>query len=208
MPKRGKVFEKGVDMAKVNWTKIKTEYITGNISQRNLAEKHGVSSSTLCKIAQAEKWTAAREKHRQKIVEKAIQKTADEQAERIKDQLLTAAAMVGVMDKALKDPQQFNRYIVSEGLGEGVSETVEKIFSKTDFRALKDAAAALQNVVKVQKDILAMDRIVDQKERERLEIERSKTNVIDDDDSETGVVMLAPVLDDTDDDDEEDGDDE
>lgn len=180
---------------KANWEKIKTEYITGDISQRKLAAKYGVSCSTLCKTAQAEKWTAEREEYRQKTVRKAIQKTSEKQAENIKDILLTAAMMATTIDEAMKDPEQFRRYIVTEGLGEGFTETSEKIFDRVDFRSLKDAAAALQTVAKIQKEILAMDRIVDQEKRERLDIDRSKANVVDDEQTETGVVVLAPVLD-------------
>lgn len=179
---------------KANWEKIKTEYITGDISQRKLAAKYGVSRSTLQKIAADEKWTALRDKHRKETVQKACQKTAEKQAENIKDILLTAAKMATTIDEAMKDPEQFRRYIVTEGLGEGFSETSEKIFDRVDFRALKDAAAALQTVAKIQKDILAMDRIVDQEKRERLDIDRSKANVVDDEQTETGVVVLAPVL--------------
>lgn len=179
---------------KANWEKIKTEYITGDISQRKLAAKYGVSVNVLSKRAASEKWTADRDKHRRKTVEKAIQKTAEKQADNIRDILLTAAMMATTIDEAMKDPEQFRRYIVTEGLGEGFTETSEKIFDRVDFRSLKDAAAALQTVAKIQKEILAMDRIVDQEKRERLDIDRSKANVVDDEHAETGVVVLAPVL--------------
>lgn len=189
------VCERSLGVArKANWEKIKTEYITGDISQRKLAAKYGVSRSTLQKIAADEKWTALRDKHRKETVQKACQKTAEKQAENIKDILLTAAMMATTIDDAMKDPEQFRRYIVTEGLGEGFTETSEKIFDRVDFRALKDAAAALQTVAKIQKEILAMDRIVDQEKRERLDIDRSKANVVDDEQTETGVVVLAPVL--------------
>ena len=189
---------------KVNWEKIKTEYITGNISQAKLAKKHGVCSSTLKRTAGKEKWTAERDAYRTEVVKKASRKIGDEQAEKIKEMLLTAAAMANVIDGALDDPKQFNRYIVNEGLGDGFTEYTEKIFDKVDFRALKDASAALQTVVKIQKDILAMDRIVDQEKRERLEIDRSKANFVDEDDNETGVVLLAPVLEEEDEEEEDD----
>ena len=43
-------------MAKPNWTKIKAEYLKGGISYRKLAEKHGISESTLTKRAIRESW--------------------------------------------------------------------------------------------------------------------------------------------------------
>lgn len=42
------------------WYEIKTEYINGNISLRELAKKVGVSYSQIAKVAAAEKWTESR----------------------------------------------------------------------------------------------------------------------------------------------------
>ena len=46
----------------VDWKKIKSDYIAGGTSYRKLAEKYGVSFSTLKDIARKEKWTDLREK--------------------------------------------------------------------------------------------------------------------------------------------------
>lgn len=78
----------------VNWRKIKAEYIAGGISQRKIAEKHGIPFGTLQKRARLEKWTAKRKGAEEKAVEKVAQKTAEEVADnavtlqRIKAKLL------------------------------------------------------------------------------------------------------------------------
>lgn len=78
----------------MNWRKIKAEYIAGGISQRALAEKHGVPMSSLVKHAKKEKWTEKRKESENKAVEKVSEKTADEIADnavtlqRIKAKLL------------------------------------------------------------------------------------------------------------------------
>lgn len=46
----------------MDWKKLKKEYIKGGISQRKLAEKHGVPYGTLRKVAEKEKWTELRAK--------------------------------------------------------------------------------------------------------------------------------------------------
>lgn len=46
----------------VDWKSIKAEYIAGGIGYRKLAEKHGVSFSTLSQMAMREKWTDLRKK--------------------------------------------------------------------------------------------------------------------------------------------------
>lgn len=46
----------------VNWSKLKTEYITTDTSYRKLAEKYEVSQSTLRKIAAREQWVELKNK--------------------------------------------------------------------------------------------------------------------------------------------------
>jgi transposase-like protein len=78
----------------VNWRKLKAEYIAGGISQRKLAEKHGVNRNLLMRIAQREKWTEKRSKAEAKALERVEQKSAEEVADnavtlqRIKAKLL------------------------------------------------------------------------------------------------------------------------
>lgn len=61
----------------MSWRKIKAEYIAGGISQRALAEKHGVPLPTLSRRAKKEKWTAKRKAADDKTVEKISEKTAE-----------------------------------------------------------------------------------------------------------------------------------
>ena len=63
---------------RINWAKIKAEYIAGGISQRKLAAKYGISFSTLRDRANTEKWTSERKSAQQKAVTKAVQKNEEE----------------------------------------------------------------------------------------------------------------------------------
>lgn len=65
---------------RINWAKIKAEYIAGGISQRKLAAKYGVSFGTLAQKANAEKWADLRSETYNKSIQKAVQKTAEETA--------------------------------------------------------------------------------------------------------------------------------
>ena len=69
----------------VDWLKIKTEYINGAISLRNLATKSGVSYSQLAKKAANEKWSEQRESQRITIEsetnQKAVEKISDSESE-------------------------------------------------------------------------------------------------------------------------------
>lgn len=46
----------------VDWKSIKAEYIAGGISYKKLADKYGVSFSTLSHLAKREKWTDLKQK--------------------------------------------------------------------------------------------------------------------------------------------------
>lgn len=78
----------------IDWNAVRAEYLAGNIGQRKLAEKYGISYPTLRDRAKREKWTDGVESQRAKIVERTLQVTADSAADnaiiaaRIKAKLL------------------------------------------------------------------------------------------------------------------------
>ena len=81
-------------IGKTDWNAIKTEYISGGISQRKLAEKHGVTYPALRSRADNEGWVELREEIERKTIAKTTRKIAEanssnaEIAARIKSKLL------------------------------------------------------------------------------------------------------------------------
>lgn len=84
----------------MDWKALKAEYIAGGVSYRELAEKHGVSQSTLRKVAAKEHWTELRNsvdtKKEQVLVDKLGNKSAkiDEKFFNLVDKLLNKAEEV------------------------------------------------------------------------------------------------------------------
>lgn len=80
---------------RVNWHKIRAEYIAGGISQRKLANKYKIPFSTLQKRAQREAWGENRRGAMVKVAENAVKRTAEAVADNatlaaeIKRKLLT-----------------------------------------------------------------------------------------------------------------------
>lgn len=64
------------DSKKPDWNKIRAEYIAGNIGQRKLAVKYGVSINTLIKKANKEKWADQRNATYNECTAVVQQKTA------------------------------------------------------------------------------------------------------------------------------------
>lgn len=64
----------------VDWKKIKKEYIAGGISQRKLAEKHGVSRRALERKASEEGWVELRRQTDAKTTAKAVEAVSSRNA--------------------------------------------------------------------------------------------------------------------------------
>lgn len=60
-----------------DWNAIRNEYVTTQISLRDLAQKHGVSFATLRRRSEKEKWVDQRKEHEHEVSIKVAQKTAE-----------------------------------------------------------------------------------------------------------------------------------
>lgn len=185
---------------KLDWVAIKTEYISTNISQRDLAYKYGIAPRTLQQMAVREHWFDERKKHKERLVKKSLQKIATKESNLLARELSVAEKITGVLEKALKDADQFNRHIIQTRKKKGKDESwsaEEKVFNKIDMQALKQAADTLQTVEKMKRSMLNIltesERAQLEMAREKLELDKQKIGV-NTDDSEYGVVELAPIL--------------
>lgn len=82
----------------IDWKTIETEYVTTDISHRQLSEKYGVTRSRISQYASKEKWREKRDKHRAKIVAKAVNVIGNKQADRAA-KLFTASDLL--LDKVI-----------------------------------------------------------------------------------------------------------
>lgn len=71
----------------MDWKRIKAEYIAGGTSYRKLAEKYGVSFSTLRKVAAKEQWRELRNKAGAKRDTKIIDSVSNSEAKKAVDKL-------------------------------------------------------------------------------------------------------------------------
>ena len=128
--------------------KIKSEYIRGGVSYRKLAEKYGVSISTLTKVAMKEKWADLRKKSRMKAEAKMVDSVASQEAKRV-DMIQT------ISDKLLK--------MISEGIDDGSISVTGRGFrditgALKDIREIKgiksdlDMQEQLARIEKLRKD--------------------------------------------------------
>lgn len=180
-----------------DWTEIETIYVSGDMNLPALAEQVGISYSTVSKHAAAGRWTEKRQEFRKKAAGKALGRAGARISAKLEKLAESAELAIDTALKALNDPEQFRRYIVSEGCGEGVSETSEKIFKKVDTRALRDMTAALRDLTALQRDLYGIktsgEKVKEKIAREHLKLEKRKVEHAignTEDDGESGVIFI------------------
>lgn len=184
-----------------DWKQIKTEYITTDTSYRKLAAKYEVPMSTLTRIAIKEKWVDAKERYKNKVITKTVEKMANKEANKLAKIRTAADGMAEVVAGLFDDPEQFHRHLVQVGQGKAF-DTVERVYDKIDTKAIKDVTAALRDLSAILRNVYDLPTVQEQaamdNAAQRLQLDRDKAAVGAADDGDTGVVLLAPVEGDTD----------
>ena len=140
----------------VDWLKIKTEYVNGNISLRKLADKSDISYSQLAKVAASEKWNEARESQRIKTESKTNRKTEDKISDALSDEAAAKARIKASMMRLAEgwfakqerniaenpeevvDPAAFRR-MVQSCVDLGVVESSSNAVSDGDYKDMSDS---------------------------------------------------------------------
>lgn len=179
---------------KPNWEKIATEYITGDIGQKKLAEKHGVPLRTLQDRCKAEGWVAQKKAHRGATVAKAVEKISEEQADQMAVELTAAAGELLAMVRKgicnLDKPVRSNKVKIE---GEDGSETTTEWLTQdapngiVDLKGAKAAANALRDVYA----ILGLKTELERQEQEaRIAALRAKAAAQEGDTDDDGTIRL------------------
>lgn len=182
---------------KPNWKKISTEYITGDISQRDLAKKHGVPLRTLQDRCKAENWVARKKEHRGATVAKACEMIAESQA-RDTAALITQSAekLLEAANTAISQLQTpVTAWKCEEETGDG-KITREYLTldpgstGAVDAKALRNIAGALKDIAQ----ILNLRPQLDQEEQEaRIAALRAKAAAQEGDSQDDGEIRLIMV---------------
>lgn len=181
---------------KPNWKKIATEYITGDIGQRDLAKKYGVPLRTLQDRCRAENWVARKREHRGATVAKACELIAQEQAGQYA--ALVAQAATKLLEKAMIGIEQVDRPVTAhkhtvENGDEKSTEEWEEISDKpgaVNVVAVRHLATALKDIA----GVLGLETELDRQEKEaRIAALRAKAAAQEVDSQDDGEIRLIMV---------------
>jgi hypothetical protein len=167
-----------------DWDALATEYITGSIGYRKMAEKHDIPFRTIACRALREHWADRKRAHRESVVNTATRKIAkkrgSEQANRLMKLQSAAVDMGAVIAKVFEDAQQFHRFLVMVKT-EDTLDTVERVFDKVDTKAIKDLTGAMKDLAYVLRDIYEIPGLK----------EKTKAAEAAAEDSGAGIIVLA-----------------
>lgn len=155
-------------MSGIDWVKIKTEYVTTGISQRELANKYNLSLSGISKRAKAEEWVKRRQSYQNRRASKVERKVIERDAEKMLTQMeRLSKATDRLLEKVEIAIEQLDRYVLvqttssvkNEQLKSGKKKTTtkkEKLSegksSIIDRKGLQEISTTLKNI----KDIIAV----------------------------------------------------
>ena len=121
-----------------DWKKIKAEYIRGGVSYRKLAEKYGVSFSSIRRRSEKEKWTDLRTQCVQKTNTKIVESVSSQESKRV-DGIQTVADLL--------------LHRISEGVNDGTLIT--------DAQSIRQLTASIKDL----RDIKGMKSELDMQEQ-------------------------------------------
>ena len=181
-----------------DWTRMESEYITTDTSYRKLAKKYGVSDVQVANVGKSECWVEKRKQYRSEVLAKTLDISAERESNRLARLMDTTSKAIDVVVEAFADEQQFNRHIITESYGSGLTQTEERVYAKVDTKALRDLTTVLKDLTGLMRDFYNIPTPA-QAEAQRIAAarlamdERKSAIGGDDDDDETGVILIPPV---------------
>lgn len=181
-----------------DWDRIRSDYITGTETLRQVADRHGVAYSSIFKRSQAENWVelkeAEREKIRNSVQVKAREKRIKREAaalERVETQI---ERLLDEIERALADPVQLYRHILYTE--RGIQGEVE--LGKMDTKSARDIMSILADM---KASLEGMGGILDKRTAEEIRLKKARLKLdqrkagleAKTDEETTGVVLLPPI---------------
>lgn len=130
-----------------DWQKIKTEYITGNASYRELAQKYGVHRATIGQRAKDEGWVELRRQHTDKTQTKILEADTEEKVDR-------ATKLMTVSDKLLQKVEAYvdGADLISPTSAKNISDALKNIKEVFMVRSLEDIEEQKARIAKLNKE--------------------------------------------------------
>ena len=134
-----------------DWEKIEAEYVTGNISYRELCDKYGISYNALSLQASKKKWTAKRKDHRAKMVSKSIKKI-EEKGIAYKNTLYELASSMANKLKDIINERSIEDFVAMGLKPRDITSAIKDIEDILHIKSERDLEEQIARIEKLRKD--------------------------------------------------------
>lgn len=159
---------KGAAGIVVDWDAMRTEYIQGGVSYRELAAKYGVPFPTLAERAKAEKWVELRKQAHDKAITKTVETVAKQNA-KVDDRINRLAnRLIDKLEKAV-DELDVKTVTMKTTMKTGAAKVTteyKKLDKEKEGPVDKGGLQQLTNTLRDLKSILDVRSDLDRQEQE------------------------------------------
>lgn len=139
-------------MSKVIWEDIEAEYISSDLSYRQIAEKYKLAKSRVAKVGAEKGWAKKRKTYRANVAQATLSNTRvlkiRENSEKLTELLKAADKMAGFLNDAMNYPDSFYKQILMKGECQVIEDT-----EKLDTRAVKDIVTSIASMTTAVKEL-------------------------------------------------------
>lgn len=164
------------DQKRIDWKKIKAEYVTGEISLANIAKKYGVSASAVQKKSVKEKWAAEKRKQHKKAADKVAKKLNDKTVRKTVNDIervcSAASKLITKINRAIDEVDKCEKVTVrtkktkTEGINDkGQAEEIEETARETDIEIYKGLVDT-KSIAEISKSLLNIKQVLAGTEQE------------------------------------------
>ena len=158
------------DQKRIDWKKIKAEYVTGEISLANIAKKYGVSASAVQKKSVKEKWAQEKRKQHKKAADKVAKKLNDKNVRKtvsdIERVCSAASKLIAKINRAIDEVDKREVVTVktkktkTNGVNEkGQAQEVEETARETDIEIYKGLVDT-KSIAEISKSLLNIKQVL------------------------------------------------
>ena len=127
-----------------DWKMIKAEYIRGGVSYRKLAEKYGVSLSSITRKSSKEKWADLRVQSEHKANTKIVESVASQEAKRV-DGIQTVADLL--LEKIKHGVE--NGYLIKDA--QSIRQITASVKDLRDIKGMKSELDMQEQMARIEK---------------------------------------------------------
>ena len=146
------------EIDEATWQQMKAEYITTDISYRQLATKYGASYTNIQKVGHRHKWVEERNEFKSQCLKKSVDLIADEESNRIARAIRIGDTMLDKIEESLRNIDQVSCKTTTTIKSMDVDEdghAIEKTVTTEEFAVKKVQVdkAGLKQLSAVLKDL-------------------------------------------------------